>query len=107
MTPSRVQFASPFMLTGSRLDTMLGVVRRAAPIEARAAGEAKLGGEAVLRRLAAMLAADVAGYARLIEADEQGTLARLRNPRRTPKTTGDGMLMEFGNAIEAAPIVAR
>ena len=66
---------------------MLGVVRRAAPIEARAAGEAKLGGEAVLRRLAAMLAADVAGYARLIEADEQGTLARLRNLRRTLWTT--------------------
>ena len=85
---------------------MLGVVRRAAPIEARAAGEAKLGGEAVLRRLAAMLAADVAGYARLIEVDEQGTLARLRNLCRTFKTTGDGMLMEFGNAIEAAPIVA-
>ena len=87
MPPSRAQFASPFMLTGSRLDTMLGVVRRAAPIEARAVGEAKLGGEAVLRRLAAMLAADVAGYARLIEADEHGTLARLRNLRRTLWTT--------------------
>ena len=85
---------------------MLGVVRRAAPIEARAAGEAKLGGEAVLRRLAAMLAADVAGYARLIEADKQGALVRLRSLHRTLKTIGDAMLMEFGNAIEAAPIVA-
>jgi hypothetical protein len=38
--------------------------------------------EAVSRRLAAILAADVAGYSRLMEADEEGTLARLRGLRR-------------------------
>ena len=39
----------------------------------------------VERRLAAILAADVAGYSRLIEADEQGTLGRLNRPFRNPK----------------------
>jgi len=106
------------MLSGSRLETMLGLVRRAAlPIEARATGEAMLGGEAVSRRLAAIIAADGAGYSRLMEADEEGTLARLRSLRhdlidpkialqkgRTLRTTGDGMLIEFVNAVEAARI---
>jgi signal transduction histidine kinase/ActR/RegA family two-component response regulator len=54
MTPTRAQFTSALMLTGSRLERMLGVVRSAAlPVEARATGEAMLGGEAVSRRLAA------------------------------------------------------
>src|SRR5580698_11269499 len=69
----------------------------------------------VERRLAAILAADVAGYSRLIEADEEGTLSRLKalraeviNPRiaghhgRIVKTTGDGMLVEFASAVDAA-----
>jgi class 3 adenylate cyclase len=60
--------------------------------------------ERVERRLAAVLAADVAGYSRLIGVDEEGTLARLRAVRkalvdptiashrgRIVKTTGDGM----------------
>jgi adenylate cyclase len=62
------------------------------------------------RRLAAILAADVAGYSRLIGADEEGTLNRLRSIRaevidpkitehrgRIVKTTGDGLLVELGN----------
>src|ERR1700741_1381905 len=62
----------------------------------------------VERRLAAILAADVTGYSRLIGADEGGTLERLRALRRElidpkiaehrgrlVKTTGDGLLMEF------------
>ena len=66
------------------------------------------------RRLAAILAADVAGYSRLIGADEQGTLNRLRAIRteivdplisryrgRIVKTTGDGMLVEFASAVDA------
>ncbi len=70
------------MLSGFRLDTMLGLVRRAAlPIEARATGEAILGAETVSRRLAAIIAADVAGYSRLMEAGEEETLARLRSLR--------------------------
>src|SRR5712692_2802790 len=68
----------------------------------------------VERRLAAILAADVAGYSRLIEADEEGTLGRLRelraeiiDPRiaehrgRIVKTTGDGLLVEFASVVDA------
>jgi TolB-like protein/class 3 adenylate cyclase len=68
----------------------------------------------VERRLAAVLAADVAGYSRLMGADEEGTLARLKAVRKTlvdpaiashrgriVKTTGDGMLIEFASAVDA------
>ena len=71
--------------------------------------------ERVERRLAAVLAADVAGYSRLMGADEEGTLARLKAVRknlvdptiakhrgRIVKTTGDGMLVEFASAVDAA-----
>ena len=67
------------------------------------------------RRLAAVLAADVAGYSRLMGLDEEGTLARLKDVRKTlvdptiaahrgriVKTTGDGMLVEFASAVDAA-----
>src|SRR5256886_8719829 len=66
------------------------------------------------RRLAAIMAADVAGYSRLIGIDEQGTLNRLRSIRtevvdpkigehlgRLVKTTGDGLLVEFGSVVDA------
>jgi TolB-like protein/class 3 adenylate cyclase len=66
------------------------------------------------RRLAAILAADVAGYSRLMGADEEGTLERLKalrrellDPRiaehhgRIVKTTGDGMLVEFSSVVDA------
>src|SRR2546429_775227 len=66
------------------------------------------------RRLAAILAADVAGYSRLIGADEEGTLNRLRSIRaevidptiaehqgRLVKTTGDGLLVEFASVVDA------
>src|SRR6516162_1977789 len=68
----------------------------------------------VVRRLAAILAADVAGYSRLMGVDEEGTLARLMSYRRAllepkiaahngriVKTTGDGLLVEFPSAVEA------
>ena len=68
----------------------------------------------VERRLAAILAADVAGYSRLIEADEEGTLGRLKALRaelidpkiaghrgRIVKTTGDGLLVEFSSVVDA------
>ena len=71
-------------------------------------------GERVQRRLAAILAADVAGYSRLTGADEEGTLARLRALRRElidpaiavhrgriVKTTGDGILIEFASVVDA------
>ena len=67
-----------------------------------------------IRRLAAILAADVAGYSRLMGADEEGTLERLRALRRElldpkitehrgrlVKTTGDGLLVEFGSVVDA------
>jgi len=66
------------------------------------------------RRLAAILAADVAGYSRLMGADEEGTLERLKALRRElldpkiaehrgriVKTTGDGMLVEFASVVDA------
>ena len=65
------------------------------------------------RRLAAILAADVVGYSRLIGADEEGTLNQLRSIRaelidpkitehhgRIFKTTGDGLLVEFGSVVD-------
>ena len=71
--------------------------------------------ERVERRLAAVLAADVAGYSRLMGRDEERTLAQLKTLRRTlvdpgiathrgriVKTTGDGMLVEFASAVDAA-----
>ncbi len=70
--------------------------------------------ERVERRLTAILAADVAGYSRLMGADEEGTLARLKAHRRAlvdpkigehrgriVKTTGDGMLVEFASVVDA------
>ena len=59
-----------------------------------------------MRRPAAILGADVARFLRLMKADGEGTLARLKSLRRTLKTASDGMLIEFADAVEAAPIVA-
>jgi adenylate cyclase len=66
------------------------------------------------RRLAAILAADIVGYSRLMEADEAGTLGRVKALRaellhpkvaayngRIVKTTGDGTLIEFPSAVDA------
>ncbi len=70
--------------------------------------------ERVERRLAAILAADVAGYSRLMSADEEGTLASLQAHRRDfldlkiaehrgriVKTAGDGLLIEFASVVDA------
>src|SRR5262249_47922990 len=66
------------------------------------------------RRLAAIMAADVVGYSRLLEQDEAGTLAALKKRRkdvlaplvakhhgRIVKVMGDGVLVEFGSAVNA------
>src|SRR5262249_9143840 len=71
-------------------------------------------GMTATRRLAAILAADVAGYSRLIGADENSTLQALKAIRaevldpmmashngRLVKTTGDGLLVEFGSVVDA------
>ena len=73
-----------------------------------------MSGERVERRLAAILAADVAGYSRLMGLDEEGTLAALKGHRRAVvdpkiaehrgrivKTTGDGILVEFASIVDA------
>src|ERR1700738_1531903 len=72
-----------------------------------------------VRRLAAILAADVAGYSRLMGADEEGTHDRLKAHRRelidpkigehsgrVVKTTGDGMLVEFPSVVDAVRCAA-
>src|ERR1700756_305622 len=77
-------------------------------------GSTALATERVERRLAAILTADVAGYSRLMGADEEGTLARLKAIRREladpkvkehrgriVKTTGDGLLVEFASVVDA------
>ena len=74
-----------------------------------------MAGERMERRLAAVLAADVAGYSLLMGRDEEGTLTQLKAFRTTlvdpviaahrgriVKTTGDGMLVEFASAVDAA-----
>ena len=71
-------------------------------------------GAVMERRLTAIFAADVAGYSRLMGADEEGTLERLRAHRRElidpkiaehqgriVKTTGDGVLVEFASPVKA------
>ena len=73
-----------------------------------------MAGGRVQRRLTAILAADIAGYSRLMGADEEGTLAQLKAHRhaqldpkieehqgRIVKTTGDGMLAEFASVVDA------
>src|SRR3954469_18948449 len=76
--------------------------------------EDNLTGNAMQRRLAAILAADVVGYSRLMGADEMGTHTALKSHRRElidpgitehrgriVKTTGDGMLVEFASVVDA------
>src|SRR5260370_31868663 len=72
-----------------------------------------LASDRVQRRLTAILAADVAGYSRLMGLDEAGTARTLREHRvvsdalvathggRIVKTTGDGLLLEFPSVVEA------
>jgi adenylate cyclase len=80
---------------------------------------ARLPNDRVERRLTAILAADVAGYSRLMGADEEGTLARLKAHRRElvdpsigehrgriVKTTGDGLLAEFASVVDAVRCAA-
>ena len=76
--------------------------------------EALVTEQRVQRQLSAILAADVAGYSRLIGIDEEGTLSRLKELRRIlidptvaehrgriVKTMGDGLLVQFASAVDA------
>src|SRR5207245_5954839 len=82
-------------------------------------GKRKMEAPGPERRLAAILAADMVGYSRLMEVDEAGTLARLKTHRlelidpsiaknrgRIIKTTGDGMLVEFHSVVDAVSCAA-
>jgi hypothetical protein len=75
--------------------------------------------ERVERRLTAILAADIAGYSRLMSTDEEGTLAALKTLRgevvdpkikehrgRIVNTTGDGLLSEFASVVDAVRCAA-
>ena len=99
-----------------RLQIMLAEVRRHVLMKllSRYWGMS-LPSERVERRLAAVLAADIAGYSRLMGRDEERTVAELKGLRKTlvdpgiaahrgriVKTTGDGMLVEFASAVDAA-----
>ncbi len=74
--------------------------------------------QSVTRRLAAILAADMVGYSRLMEADETGTIARQKAHRaelidpeitrhngRIVKTTGDGLLVKFASVVVVADAI--
>src|SRR5260370_22194012 len=78
-----------------------------------------MAGERAQRRLAAILAADVVGYSRLMQADEAGTLTALKARRtcillplisthhgRIVKVMGDGVLVEFASAVNAVACAA-
>jgi adenylate cyclase len=97
-----------------RAEQCLNAALGESKLECRRVWERTLSGERVERRLAAILAADVAGYSRLMGQDEEGTLARLKSLRRelidpkiaehrarVVKTTGDGLLVEFASIVEA------
>src|SRR5262252_2757285 len=90
-----------------------GQLNRRGATRANRSWRSTLSGERVERRLAAILAADVAGYSRLMGLDEEGTLAALKGHRRAVvdhkiaehrgrivKTTGDGMLVEFASIVD-------
>src|SRR5215467_5649144 len=76
--------------------------------------EGRLANERVERRLTAILAADVAGYSRLVGADEEGTLAQWKahwsvlieptikeHRGRIVRVIGDGLLVEFASVVDA------
>ena len=93
---------------------MISIIWTANKCSPRSRSKVGSGAERVERKLAAILAADIAGYSRLMGADEEGTLARLKalrteliDPTITEhrgcivKTTGDGLLVEFSSVVDA------
>src|SRR5271166_230770 len=85
-----------------------------ATVSPRTCAEVPMASERIERKLAAIVAADVAGFSRLVAADEESTVTRLKAHRnslidpkiaehggRIVKTTGDGMLVEFASVVDA------
>src|SRR5215471_5396896 len=109
--PPRADSARPAAAPGQNVS---GQSNRTGAARASRFWRSTLSGERVERRLAAILAADVAGYSRLMGLDEEGTLAALKGHRRAVvdpkisehrgrivKTTGDGILVEFASIVDA------
>src|SRR5258707_12383687 len=103
-----------FYYAPKSLTASLPVLIQIAAARPRRSAEEPVEREQVNRRMAAILAADVSGYSRLMGADEEGTLARLKAHRRElvdskigehhgriVKTTGDGMLVDFATVVDA------
>jgi TolB-like protein/class 3 adenylate cyclase len=101
---------------GYRFVALVTRVEHAGAASAAGDGQEDIG---VTRRLIAILAADVAGYSRLMGGDEEGTLSRLKAHRRDlvdpkiaehrgriVKTTGDGLLVEFASVVDAVRCAA-
>src|ERR1700731_436751 len=99
--------------TSTRRARRIGCGRRSRMRE-RAPRRPFMAEQRIARRLAAILAADVVGYSRMMGADEEGTLTALKTIRREliepkiaehqgriVKTTGDGALVEFASAVDA------
>src|SRR6201993_3281707 len=110
-TAPETRLCAPKSLAGPVPDLIDYVKKHATA--ARRSTEEPVEQERVNRRMAAILAADVAGYSHLMGADEEGTLARLKAHRRElvdpkiawyhgriVKTTGDGMLLEFASVVD-------
>ena len=89
-----------------------------ATVSPRTSAEVPMASERIERKLAAIVAADVAGFSRLMAADEESTVARLKAHRealidpkiaehggRIVKTAGDGMLVEFASVVDAVRCV--
>ena len=112
-TGARCHIAHPGGAAGIGSITHGGDLRRSAARRARRR-LVGMSADRVERKLSAILAADVAGYSRLMGADEEGTLASLNGHRREHidpciakhrgrivKTTGDGFLVEFASVMDA------
>jgi class 3 adenylate cyclase len=113
-SPSRPEVSSPLDPPPAEAQSAIVETNRRSGLPRAAAREGTFRAAQVERRLAAILATDVAGYSRLMERDEAGTLARLGTLRRDlidpkiaehkgriVKTTGDGLLVEFPSVVEA------
>ena len=110
----RPQQRSRKLVVGDGCPVPIGLRHPSLPHSGNRSNRDRRAEEPVRRRLAAILAADVVGYSRLMEQDEAGTLAALRERNKTVlaplvaqhegrivKLMGDGVLAEFGSAVNA------
>ncbi len=109
--PTNTAATMPATAEGVSEPPSIGVSARATTVSESIASDSH---SSIMRRLTAILAADVVGYSRLMEQDEAGTFSRLRTHRKELfepeiakhrgqifKLMGDGMLAEFGSVVDA------